>query len=393
MKKRFLACILALVLAISLVPTAFAATDEATEAAQALYEMGLFKGVGKDASGNPNFDLDRTPSRNEAVTMLVRLLGKEQEAKDGTWVTPFTDVTGWVKPYVGYAYEHGLTAGASSTTYGGDADVTVSQYLTFVLRALGYTSGTDFKWNAAWELSDKIGLTDGRYNASTTHFTRGDVAIISKQALSIKMKDSERTLQRYLGIGAVSATDNALNSYGARYLLMDGKYYQNLEFNYTMIQEVEMNGEKELFISFMGLGKILSIATDSYEIREGNSNPFISGSIETHYKADYTTDNVETVDWGGYSTESWYEYSSISESVYWRRYHYNGIELTMPAMDDPHEEGMLYVDNEIRCYNRTGGWGHTMVSVNDVFKVLGIEGTFSVTQIDDSTYAWSYTEK
>lgn len=69
------------------------------------------------------------------------------------------------------------------------------------------------------------------------------------------------------------------------------------------------------------------------------------------------------------------------------------LTTSMPAMDDPHEEGMLYVDNEIRCYNRTGGWGHTMVSVNDVFKVLGIEGTFSVTQIDDSTYAWSYTEK
>lgn len=214
MKKRILACILALVLAISLVPAAFAATDEATEAAQALYEMGLFKGVGKDANGNPNFDLDRTPSRNEAVTMLVRLLGKEQEAKDGTWVTPFTDVTGWVTPYVGYAYEHRLTAGASSTTYGGDADVTVSQYLTFVLRALGYTSGTDFKWNAAWELSDKIGLTDGRYNAGTTHFTRGDVAIISANALRTKCKGTETTLLSMFveaGIFSADAAANFLN--------------------------------------------------------------------------------------------------------------------------------------------------------------------------------------
>lgn len=198
MKNRILACILALVLAISLVPTAFAATDEATEAAQSLYEMGLFRGVGKDANSNPNFALDRTPSRNEAVTMLVRLLGKEQEAKKGTWSMPFTDVAEWARPYVGYAYANGLTAGTSATTYSGNDTVTTSQYLTFVLRALGYTSGTDFKWNEAWKLSDQIGLTDGRYNAGTANFTRGDVAIISNNALGVKYKDKSITLKEGL---------------------------------------------------------------------------------------------------------------------------------------------------------------------------------------------------
>ena len=110
MKKRILSCIMALVLTISFVPVVFAASSEANTAAQALYEMGLFQGVGKNENGTPNFDLDRTPTRNEAVTMLVRLLGKEQEAKNGTWETPFTDVADWAKPYVGYAYTNGLTA-------------------------------------------------------------------------------------------------------------------------------------------------------------------------------------------------------------------------------------------------------------------------------------------
>lgn len=66
--------------------------------------------------------------------------------------------------------------------------MSASQYLTLVLRALGYTSGTDFQWDKAWELSDRIGLTDGRYNATTTNFTRGDVAIISNQSLSTPHK-------------------------------------------------------------------------------------------------------------------------------------------------------------------------------------------------------------
>lgn len=186
--KRTVALILLIVLMLSLVPAAFAASDEAVSAANALHELGLFNGTGVGADGKPNFDLDRTPTRNEAVTMLVRLLGKEDEAKAGIWKTPFTDVPQWAMPYVGYAYEHGLTTGMSATLYSGNKPVTVSQYLTFVLRSLGYTSGADFQWDKAWVLSDQIGLTQGQYNANTTNFTRGDVAIISNSSLSIKEK-------------------------------------------------------------------------------------------------------------------------------------------------------------------------------------------------------------
>lgn len=187
--KRWLSLLLSLALVISLIPTALAATPEATEAANALYSRGLFNGTGIDANGNPIFELDRAPTRHEAVTMLVRLLGKENEAKSGIWTTPFTDVAEWAKPYVGYAYANGLTDGVSKTAFGGEETVSASQYLTFVLRTLGYSSGTDFQWDKAWELSDKIGLTDGRYNASSSNFTRGDVAIVSLQSLSVSSKD------------------------------------------------------------------------------------------------------------------------------------------------------------------------------------------------------------
>lgn len=49
---------------------------------------------------------------------------------------------------------------------------------TAVLRALGYKSGSNFQWDRAWELSDQIGLTDGRYHRGTTDFVRGDIAVI-----------------------------------------------------------------------------------------------------------------------------------------------------------------------------------------------------------------------
>lgn len=189
MKKRMIsACLMVALLFSSALPV-YAASSEMTAAADALYQKGLFNGKGMDANGNPIYDLDAAPTRHEAVTMLVALLGKTEEAKAGNWKTPFTDVAAWAKPAVGYAYANGLAAGTSATTFGGNQKISATQYLTYVLRALGYEAGVDFQWNKAWELSDKIGLTDGRYNENTKQFTRGDVAWISYRSLSCEKKE------------------------------------------------------------------------------------------------------------------------------------------------------------------------------------------------------------
>jgi len=202
MKKcKLLGLALAMIMSLSLwiVPASAAEEDDyATHAANVLYDLGLFRGVGNNPDGTPNFDLDRAPSREEAVTMLVRLLGKDKEATAGTWTIPFTDVSDWAKPYVGYAYNNSLTNGVSSTSFGGQQTVTASQYITYVLRSLGYSSDTDFYWDTAWELSDEIGVTYGEYNEETTSFTRGDIAMISESALYVEFKSNEDTLLTFL---------------------------------------------------------------------------------------------------------------------------------------------------------------------------------------------------
>ena len=127
MKKRVLCLILTLVMIFALVPSAAAASDEAAEAAEALYELGLFKGTGTNSDGTPIFDLDKTPTRNQAIIMLVRLLGKEEEAKAGTWKIPFTNVADAMRPYIGYAYTNGLTNGYTATTYCGGNPIRANQ--------------------------------------------------------------------------------------------------------------------------------------------------------------------------------------------------------------------------------------------------------------------------
>ena len=198
MKRRVTALLLLCVMLFGMAGTVHGANAGAQNAAKTLYELGLFSGTGTDANGNPVFELDRAPTRHEAATMLVSLLGKKQEAQSGTWKIPFTDVADWARPFVGYAYANGLTSGTSATTYSGNDLISAAQYLTFVLKVLGYEAGKDFQWDKAWVLSDKIGLTHGEYNAKTA-FTRGDVAEISLSALSICQKGTQTTLGQKLG--------------------------------------------------------------------------------------------------------------------------------------------------------------------------------------------------
>ena len=192
--KKILTLLLTLTLALSLsVPALAADRWEAENAAWTLYNYGLFQGMGTDEDGYPIFSLDTAPTRAQSVTMLVRLLGKEAEAMETEWTEPFTDVPEWAQPYVEYAYEQGLAQGRGEGIFDAETPVSASEYLTFVLRALGYESGLDFQWDSAWTLSDRLRLTDGSYRAGTP-FDRGDVAVISLDALSQKPNGEDASL-------------------------------------------------------------------------------------------------------------------------------------------------------------------------------------------------------
>ena len=192
--RKILSIVLVMTMLFSLAPMSFGADSEEKVAADRLNQLGLFAGTGTNPDGTPIYSLEGIPTRSQAITMLVKLLGKEAEAVNGTWDIPFTDVPNWAKPFVGYAYANGLTAGTSATTFGGNDTVTAAQYLTFVLKALGYEVGKDFQWNKAWELSDKLGITDGRYNKNNPVFLRGDIAMISNNALDKSLKGKDMML-------------------------------------------------------------------------------------------------------------------------------------------------------------------------------------------------------
>lgn len=198
-----------------LTASAFAANY--TNCADSLHEMGLFQGT------QNGYDLDRTPTRAEAAVMLVRLLGKEAEAKALTYTAPFTDLKGWEKPYVQYLYSNGLANGTNRTTFNPTGKCTAQMYATFLLRALGYSDTADFSYANAIETAREQGIYDtGIINVQ--NFLRDDAAAASYTVLSVSSKNSEGTLLDQL------VSENAITE-------ADAKRYQSLFSSYAQYRE------------------------------------------------------------------------------------------------------------------------------------------------------------
>ena len=198
-----------------LTASAFAANY--TNCADSLHEMGLFQGT------QNGYDLDRTPTRAEAAVMLVRLLGKEAEAKTLTYTAPFTDLKGWEKPYVQYLYSNGLANGTNRTTFHPTGKCTAQMYATFLLRALGYSDTADFSYANAIETARERGIYDtGIINVQ--NFLRDDAAAASYTVLSVSPKNSEGTLLDQL------VSENAITE-------ADAKRYQSLFSSYAQYRE------------------------------------------------------------------------------------------------------------------------------------------------------------
>ena len=198
-----------------LTASAFAANY--TNCADSLHEMGLFQGT------QNGYDLDRTPTRAEAAVMLVRLLGKEDEAKALTYTAPFTDLKGCEKPYVQYLYSNGLANGTNRTTFNPTGKCTAQMYAVFLLRALGYSDTADFSYANAIETAREQGIYDtGIINVQ--NFLRDDAAAASYTVLSVSPKNSEGTLLDQL------VSENAITE-------ADAKRYQSLFSSYAQYRE------------------------------------------------------------------------------------------------------------------------------------------------------------
>ena len=160
--------------------TSFAYEPKTAEAnADVLNTLGLFMGT------ENGYELDKPLTRMEALIMLIRLSGNEIDAlySSDEYKTPFTDTPDWEKAdrYLGYAYEKGLTKGISDTLFDPETRAGAQMYMTFLLRALGYT---DTEEGTVWDNWEKLATDAGLFADSfdRENFLRGDAVLASRAA-------------------------------------------------------------------------------------------------------------------------------------------------------------------------------------------------------------------
>ena len=131
MLKKWLAIVLAISLALCLMPAASAAGTEAQDAADAPLCPGPFPRHGDGRGGGACFcafqpsDTGRGGDDAGAAAGAGRG-GPGRHVGDA----PSRDLADWMAPYAGLAYESGLTTGTGETSFEGDAPVTAAQFLT-----------------------------------------------------------------------------------------------------------------------------------------------------------------------------------------------------------------------------------------------------------------------
>lgn len=166
---------------------------DAQECADTLYDFGLFKGTDK------GYELEKSLTREESATILVRLLGEEEKVAADDFDEVFVDVDKdrWSYAYVMYCYKHNITKGTGADTFSPDVQIDANQFITLMMRLLGYTEvnpDTALEKSVEYKL-----LPEEKIDELTTKkvFTRSDMVQIVYNSLKTQM-DDETVFADYL---------------------------------------------------------------------------------------------------------------------------------------------------------------------------------------------------
>ncbi len=199
--KKLTAAACALAFSASLVSGAGAAyiSEAPSKSADILYTLGLIQGSDK------GYELERQPTRAEALAFILRLNGLEEDVLAGTYSQPFTDVPAWAENYVAFGYALGLVNGRTSRLFAPYAPVSENDFSTMLLRSFGYNDTLgDFSWGRAAEFAARLGFIE---RDGDGYFTRGDMFTAAVKALSHSVKGSSEPLITTLSrSGAVDAS-------------------------------------------------------------------------------------------------------------------------------------------------------------------------------------------
>lgn len=163
-------------------------------------ELKSYNIIQGDASGD--MMLDKNLKREDLIIILSRLMSDEARAKKYSNDTKFEDLKNANKlyiPYINWAVANGYINGVSKDKFGYGEYVTAKQYQAILLRVLGYTSEAK-NWSMVSDYALTYGIMDSLDIDSDSYINRGEMAVMTSNALKTPKKGSTLSLEKILNL-------------------------------------------------------------------------------------------------------------------------------------------------------------------------------------------------
>ncbi|NPV44748.1 MAG: hypothetical protein HPY70_12370 [Firmicutes bacterium] len=140
------------------------------------------------------FRPDNPITRAQFAAVAVRLLGLDDAAKYAKGTTQFSDVGAdhWASGYINIAVNRGIIKGYPDGTFMPEKEVTYNEAVTMLVRVLGYGPAADSEgtWPANYIAKGaELGVTDGVSFYGGAPAKRGDIALMSDNSLDIPLME------------------------------------------------------------------------------------------------------------------------------------------------------------------------------------------------------------
>lgn len=194
--KRLIAGLLLFIMLLSALAPVLAANDYQTDA-EVLKELGVLEG-----NENGDLMLNNNLRRQDMVVLISRLYPDGKEAGSYVGRNVFSDLNSgrsFYIPYINWARDKGLIQGQETNLFGFNANTTVQEFQTVLLRALGYGEEAQ-NWNQVPEIAKSLGIMNNLNLVPSSRLTRGQMASMVLNTLRETKKASLLTLAEIMGL-------------------------------------------------------------------------------------------------------------------------------------------------------------------------------------------------
>ena len=176
--------VILLMLVLFIIPVkASSSIDLQNSSAQTLLKLKILQG---DDDGS--LRLQDKLKRSEFITLMVRILGYENEPDLDKINIPFKDISKnhWAYNYVKIAFKYSLVDGYPDNTIAPDNFVTLAEAQTVLVKALGYKDALTGNWpENVLNKASQLGINRNLDFPSSKQINRGEASILVNNSLTV----------------------------------------------------------------------------------------------------------------------------------------------------------------------------------------------------------------